>query len=619
MTKSAVAATSATAHAAAEAMRKANGSAVDAALAGFFADAGAREGALLAPMVAVAVGVGAGARVLDCRARQPGLGVERPRGTTAEQEPPIGARVSAPLTPFGAVLLHNARGRASLAEVVSFGRDNALATGDRRRAALLDDLGAMKAAVCSSEPYVEALLAIGGRVAGGALLAGGRGGGAARPRLDHRTVALSGGDAGTSRVYEAPWAREVHAAAVRAEIVAAAVDAWASPSSSADRCSRWTLSRPCPALQIAVRRSSPRPCSAASRAPRQEPDDMRAPVAIVDRGSGAGDRRGMRRWLDGERRPRGGRPRERVLRGAGCARAARLRGGCRARPRRGARVLGAWRCSLAASPRSRFSGRRLTRRRLSSRCAARGVRVRRRVDGLATCAPVRGIGRDAEMFVDRLFRYAPLHGATMLVGHLSRLVVDLNRGPDDVDGLAAEGGTGHALPRGLVWRTTTEGESVLLQRLPRAELERRLDLYYRPYHAALRAIIEEKKRAFGFAILVCAHSMPSEGRRGHVDVGAGRADIVPGSRGRTTAAAAVIDAVDRVAQRASLSVKHDDPYKGGFSTGHYGKPSERVHAIQIEIARRLYMNEEALALTDGAVAVARFAMNVVATLGALTL
>lgn len=236
-----------------------------------------------------------------------------------------------------------------------------------------------------------------------------------------------------------------------------------------------------------------------------------------------------------------------------------------------------------------------------------------------TCAPIRGIGRDADMFVDRLFREAPAQGATLLVGHLSRLVIDLNRGPDDVDTLAVEGATAQNLPRGLVWRTTTEGEPVLRERLPRAELERRMDAYYRPYHATLRALLDEKKARFGFAVLLCAHSMPSEGRRGHIDVGAGRADIVPGSRGRTTAATDVIDTVDRVARAAAFSVKHDDPYKGGFSTGHYGRPAERAHAIQIEIARRLYMNEDTLVLHDGATRVTRFANDVVRALGALHL
>jgi N-formylglutamate deformylase len=226
-----------------------------------------------------------------------------------------------------------------------------------------------------------------------------------------------------------------------------------------------------------------------------------------------------------------------------------------------------------------------------------------------TAAPVRGIGRDADMFVDRLFAAAPKHGATLLVSNVSRLVIDLNRSPGDVDALAVEGGVGQGFARGLVWRTTTEGEQVLVAKLPKSELERRLDALYRPYHAALTALIEQKRRAFGACILICAHSMPSQGRRGHVDVGIGRADIVPGTRGRTTATSHVIDAVDRAAARSSFTVKHDDPYKGGFSTGHYGKPDQHVHAVQIEIARRLYMNEDTLALTEGASAVSAFAID----------
>ncbi|MBL8743541.1 MAG: N-formylglutamate amidohydrolase, partial [Myxococcales bacterium] len=150
------------------------------------------------------------------------------------------------------------------------------------------------------------------------------------------------------------------------------------------------------------------------------------------------------------------------------------------------------------------------------------------------------------------------------------------------------------LPRGLIWRIGTEGDPILARRLTQAELERRLDFLYRPYHAALEALIEEKRKKFGAAILLCAHSMPSQGRRGHVDVGVGRADVVPGTRGRTSAGALVIDTVDQAARDLGFSVKHDDPYKGGFSTGHYGRPAEGVHAIQVELARRLYMDEDEL-------------------------
>lgn len=213
-------------------------------------------------------------------------------------------------------------------------------------------------------------------------------------------------------------------------------------------------------------------------------------------------------------------------------------------------------------------------------------------------APARAIGRDADLFVDELFETAPSSGATFIAANISRYVVDLNRGPLELDGLAVEQGGPQNLPRGLIWRIGTEGDPILARRLTQAELERRLDFLYRPYHAALEALIARKREKFGAAILLCAHSMPSQGRRGHVDVGVGRADVVPGTRGRTSASPLVIDAVDRAARDLAFSVKHDDPYKGGFSTGHYGRPSEGVHAIQVELARRLYMDEDELRIVS---------------------
>ena len=88
--------------------------------------------------------------------------------------------------------------------------------------------------------------------------------------------------------------------------------------------------------------------------------------------------------------------------------------------------------------------------------------------------------------------------------------------------------------------------------------------------------------------------MPSRGREGHIDPGRERADVVPGSRGRTTCAESVLRLVDRKPPHFGSSVAHDEPYRGGFSTSHYGRPREHVHAIQIELARRLYMDEQAL-------------------------
>jgi N-formylglutamate amidohydrolase len=214
---------------------------------------------------------------------------------------------------------------------------------------------------------------------------------------------------------------------------------------------------------------------------------------------------------------------------------------------------------------------------------------------LATlAAPARAIGQDADLYVDELYAGATSLGATVLVAHASRYVCDLNRAETDVDALAVQGAGSRSAPHGLVWRATTENQPALLAPLTPAELERRLRAVYRPYHATLAALLEKKKERFGHALLLCAHSMPSLGRVGHSDAGRERADVVPGSRGRTTAGAAVIDAPELLAREHGWTVSHDDPYRGGYSTGHYGKPQTRVHAVQVELARRLYMDERTL-------------------------
>lgn len=237
---------------------------------------------------------------------------------------------------------------------------------------------------------------------------------------------------------------------------------------------------------------------------------------------------------------------------------------------------------------------------------------------LATlAAPARAIGRDADLYVDGLYADAPAAGATLLVAHLSRYVVDLNRAETDVDAAVVEGGPRplRAL-RGVVWRLSSDGAPSLTAPLTAAELERRLARFYRPYHAALEALLLRKRERFGFAVLLCGHSMPSSPRGPGAGVVA-RADVVPGTRGRSTAAPAFIDAVDAHARAAGLTVAHDEPYRGGHATGAWGRPAEGLHAVQVELARRLYMDEERLAPTAGFASTQAFCRGLVAALGAL--
>jgi N-formylglutamate amidohydrolase len=224
--------------------------------------------------------------------------------------------------------------------------------------------------------------------------------------------------------------------------------------------------------------------------------------------------------------------------------------------------------------------------------------------------------RDSDLHVDRLFAKAPAHGATLLASKISRYVVDLNRAPDDVDRQTVRD---HPAPRptqsrGVVWRTTTEGQPALREPISHAELERRLVRYHAPYHAALEAEIERKRATFGHAIVVAGHSMPSAGKSGQPR----RADVVPGSRGRTSASARVIDLVEQHFTCAGLSVKHDDPYRGGWSTQRYGQPERGVHAIQIEINRALYADEATGEASEAGLArIERILMALIDALGVL--
>lgn len=235
-------------------------------------------------------------------------------------------------------------------------------------------------------------------------------------------------------------------------------------------------------------------------------------------------------------------------------------------------------------------------------------------------APAQSIGRDADLFVDELYADAPDVGATLLVSHVSRYVCDLNRAETDADPSTVEGGTARSAPHGVVWRVTTDNRPALLRPLPFSELERRLDRIYRPYHQTLNGLIQARVREFGYAIVLCGHSMPSRGREGHVDPGRERADVVPGSRGRTTCSESILRLIERHAAAFRFSLAHDEPYRGGFSTANYGRPRERVHAVQIELSRRLYMDEQALTKKPQEFDnLKRFCRGVTEAIGALSL
>lgn len=216
------------------------------------------------------------------------------------------------------------------------------------------------------------------------------------------------------------------------------------------------------------------------------------------------------------------------------------------------------------------------------------VRASLRVSDEAIC-------RDADAWVDELWLDAPSWGATLLVANVSRYVVDLNRDADDIDARAVRGAPrADGSPRGVIWREAGDGQPALAAPLEWEQYQDRVDRYWRPYHDTLTAALESLHRRHGRVLLLSGHSMPSMGRAAPGEPARRRADVVPGTRGRSTAEVGVIDEVARHFSAAGLSVRHDDPYRGGATTARWGRPAAGYHAVQIELSRALYMDESTL-------------------------
>jgi len=212
------------------------------------------------------------------------------------------------------------------------------------------------------------------------------------------------------------------------------------------------------------------------------------------------------------------------------------------------------------------------------------------------------IRRSEDAFVDVLASAGPKFGAPLIAARYARAYIDVNREPYELDqGMFADelpdfaqGRTARvAAGLGSIARVVGEGQEIYHRKLTFAEARRRIEAVHRPYHVALAALVEEAKARFGFAILIDWHSMPSaaaaagtRGRRG--------CDFVLGDRFGSACVPAVAGAVERELEAMGYSVARNAPYAGGHTTEFYGRPADRVHALQIEINRALYLNERTL-------------------------
>lgn len=193
---------------------------------------------------------------------------------------------------------------------------------------------------------------------------------------------------------------------------------------------------------------------------------------------------------------------------------------------------------------------------------------------------------DTDWFVAKLYQFAAELGASLLVANFSRYVVDLNRSSDDAGLYPGQ------VKTGLCPEQMFSGEAIYADHGVTAE-ERaaRVERYWQPYHDKVRDTLDALHAQFGYALLWDAHSIPSRVPRlfeGELP------ELNLGSNDDASCSVAAARAVMDVAEASDYTAVQNGRFKGGFITRHYGEPGRGYHALQLEIAQRAYMDEDAV-------------------------
>ncbi|PZU54026.1 MAG: N-formylglutamate amidohydrolase [Brevundimonas sp.] len=213
----------------------------------------------------------------------------------------------------------------------------------------------------------------------------------------------------------------------------------------------------------------------------------------------------------------------------------------------------------------------------------------------ADMAPAPGLSsqslRSAEdALVARLIEDGPAHGAPLIEGRIGRAYLDLNRDPHDLDPALVDGAPIPAGPKaaagyGVAPRLAGDGAPLYDRRLTLAEVQARIAEVHAPYHRALGELMRETRAEHGRAVLIDWHSMPAR---------AADVEVVLGDRHGSACATRLTRRLRALFEGLGWRVALNHPYAGGWSTQQWGRPDDGVEAIQIEINRRLYLDETTL-------------------------
>lgn len=215
--------------------------------------------------------------------------------------------------------------------------------------------------------------------------------------------------------------------------------------------------------------------------------------------------------------------------------------------------------------------------------------------------------RTEDAFVDELFADAPGKGATLVRALFPRSYVDPNRSPDDIDPSVLQGAwpyranPGEKAQLGIGLIPTREPGGVVYDRqLTVEEAIARLDGYYWPYHRELEDALDRAQLKGGAFWHVNCHSMPAVSTSVSPEgPGVPRPDFCLGTRDGTTCDTEFAELIEGFLSGLGYSVTIDDPYKGVELVRRYSVPLRGRHSLQLEINRRLYMDEASIARNEG--------------------
>lgn len=215
--------------------------------------------------------------------------------------------------------------------------------------------------------------------------------------------------------------------------------------------------------------------------------------------------------------------------------------------------------------------------------------------------------RAEDTHVEKLYDFAPALGVAWIEALFPRSYLDANRNVTELDVDLLEDAWDAPLEqdpallskvrlgKGLVWRCMDDGTDIYGRKLSAAEVRKRIATCWQPYHAAVAAAIAHAHARHGYSIHLNCHSMPAVSGSHSTDFpGLVHADFVIGDRDGTSASPALSQRICEVLRGFGYQVEYNHPYKGVELVRRYGDPAAHRHSIQVEVNRKLYMDEDTL-------------------------